>query len=819
GRAVTMVLIGGAVMAACAAVAACLVHSDPAAAPLWALGLVFAFTGAAHATVLPLRVGPVTVAVGWIEAVVVVGLHLLPWGWLVLAVTGGAVAGCWLRTLGGPRGSPVWRPVAATVTATALVGGLVAAVPRPDAAPGWSLLHAGGLLAAGVLLHVAATAVTVADGAGRLGRRAVALTARALRATLPVTVCGTALAVAAVAVARREPQWLVLSPPMVILLHQTYAHRLRAADERRSWQALAEATGRLSGPDEPAVARAGVRGARDVFGARWVELDVVRPYGLRRRYIAGHLSPDPFRAAAVVRLLTVADTEIAQLRIHRDGPPPTAREELMLRAYGDALAAALQHAATHRRLRMAEARSSYAAVHDPLTGLINRSALLAEGDGALRRLPREQPVGLLLLDVNDFHDVNDALGHRAGDELLRLVADRLRALTRPGELVARLGGDEFAMLVAPDPDAPPPTLRVRGSDRERGAPRAATLDRARRIAEQLAVPVEVAGVSLSVEAAVGVVLAPAGTATMSELVRRADRAMHQAKAAGGGIAWYDSARDAASTDQLALLAELREALGADDQLVLALQPAVDLSSGAATGVEALIRWRHPRRGMLAPDEFVPVVEGSDLLAEFTRYVIDRALLTAADWGRHGVHLPISVNISARSLLDPGLPTDVAELLRRHAVPAHRLVLEITETVVMSESEIIDEVLAGLRALGVGLAVDDFGTGFSSLTFLTRIAVDELKVDREFVAGMVDSPEAAAIVRATVQLARQLGLRVVAEGVETADQRAALVELGCTTAQGYHFFRPMPPENVLAVLRSLRDNAQATILPLRDAGAS
>ncbi|GGK14904.1 hypothetical protein GCM10010124_04400 [Pilimelia terevasa] len=813
-----MVLIGGAVVAACAAVAACLTHPAGAALPLWELALVLAFTGAAQASALRLRVGPATVTVGWVEAVVVIGLHLLPWGWLVFAVAAGAAAGSGLRTLGGPRGSPAGRPAAALVLATAAVAAGYALVAA-HLGRGWSPARVAVLLAAGVLLHLAGTAVAVAGTTGRTGRRLVVLTGRAWRATGPVTTCGTALAVGALAVGAAQPQWLVLLPPVVILLHQTYAHRLRAADERRSWQALAEAAGRLTSADEPSVARAGVRGARDVFGARWVELDVARPYGLRRRYIAGHQPPDPFRTAAIVRPLGGAGGEIAQLRIHRDGPAPSAREELMLRAYGDALAAALQHAATHRQLRLAEERSSYAADHDPLTGLINRSALLADGDSALRRLPVDQSVGLLLLDVNDFHDVNDALGHRAGDELLRLVASRLRDLTRPGELVARLGGDEFALLVAPGPGVPPTALRRRAADGERGAPRAATLERARQIAEQLAVPLEVAGVTLSVEAAVGVVLAPAGTATMCELVRRADRAMHQAKAAGGGIAWYDSARDAASTDQLALLAELRDALQVDDQLVLALQPAVDLSTGAATGVEALIRWRHPRRGMLPPDEFVPVVEGSDLLADFTRYVVDRALVTAAEWACHGVHLPISVNISARSLLDPGLPADVAELLRRHAMPARRLVLEITETVVMSELEIIDEVLGGLRALGVGLAVDDFGTGFSSLTFLTRIAVDELKVDREFVAGMVDSPEAAAIVRATVELARQLGLRVVAEGVETADQRAALVELGCTTAQGYHFFRPMPPDKVLTVLRSLRDRAQARILPLRDAGAS
>ncbi|MEV6815031.1 EAL domain-containing protein, partial [Micromonospora sp. NPDC051296] len=302
-------------------------------------------------------------------------------------------------------------------------------------------------------------------------------------------------------------------------------------------------------------------------------------------------------------------------------------------------------------------------------------------------------------------------------------------------------------------------------------------------------------------------------------LRRADIAMYQAKAGGGSVATYDGSRDAASTDQLALLAELQEALQADDQLVLVLQPAVDLATGAPTGVEALIRWRHPRRGWLGPADFIRPVENSDQLGPFTRYVLDKALTVAAGWAREGLDIPISVNLSARSLLDHRLPAEIAEALRRHQVPADRLVLEITETVVMSELEVIDQVLTTLRSMGVQLAVDDFGTGFSSLAFIARIPVDELKVDRSFVLRMADSPEAAAIVRSTVGLAHELGLRVVAEGVETAAQRSALAELGCTAAQGYHFFKPMPADKIGAVLGSLSRQAPTNVLPLRADGAS
>ena len=229
---------------------------------------------------------------------------------------------------------------------------------------------------------------------------------------------------------------------------------------------------------------------------------------------------------------------------------------------------------------------------------------------------------------------------------------------------------------------------------------------------------------------------------------------------------------------------------------------MSLVGGGATGAEALVRWQHPRRGELIPADFVKMVELSELIGPFTRHIIDRALGIAAGWAAAGVQVPIAVNVSPRGLLDPRLPDDVRALLEKHGVRGDRLVLEITETVVMSELAVIDQVLRGLRELGVQLAVDDFGTGYSSLTFLTRVAVDQVKVDKTFVHRMVDSPEAAAIVRTTVDLGRRLGLRVVAEGVETAEQRAALVTLGCTVAPGYLFHHPMSPERAVEVLRTL-----------------
>jgi EAL domain-containing protein (putative c-di-GMP-specific phosphodiesterase class I) len=329
----------------------------------------------------------------------------------------------------------------------------------------------------------------------------------------------------------------------------------------------------------------------------------------------------------------------------------------------------------------------------------------------------------------------------------------------------------------------------------------------------------VAGVRLSVEAAVGVVVTRPGCGDVAALVRRAGLALEQAKHLRVGVATYDSSTDATSTDDLAMLSELRDALNADDQIVLALQPAVDLETSAPTGVEALTRWRHPRRGLLAPGEFIRTVEHSDLLAPFTRYVLDRSLTAAAEWTGAGLDLPVSVNVSARSLLDPTFPAQIGDLLRRHRMPAGQLVLEITESVAVSDSEVVDEVLANLREMRVQLSVDDFGTGFSSLSFVTRVQVDELKVDRSFVDEMIDSPAAEAVVRGAVELGVRLGARVVAEGVETTEQRAALIALGCTTAQGYHFCQPLPTDKIVPALRQLAGSAPAKILPLRADDAS
>jgi diguanylate cyclase (GGDEF)-like protein len=801
--------------------------ADAALSPSARLGLVAAVVALAQLARLRFRMSSGGVDVTWGEAALIIGFYLAPAGWLPAATFVGAGVAWLLLSMVTDNRTPVevLHAAASVTVAAAVATGVTTLFANPFQAPLTPFL--AFVLTLGALTHLLVMAgLTAVTQALRhrvpIGRPL----RRALHGRPLMFVGNVVVGLVAIVMLDRDPRWLLLLPPALWLLHQTYGHRLRVDDERRAWEAFAQATGALNQLDEPGVATAGVRGALELFRAERVEVDVIRADGTRHRYtgdesgtvVGADVTGDAARAASsrvAVRALSIGELHVGELRVRFPYPVvPTSREQMAMSAFSDALGGALHDAATHHQLSELTARSSHEAVHDTLTGLANRAGLLAEGGAALRLLDPEQAVALLLLDLNHFKEVNETLGHGAGDQLLKVTAGKLVALVRPGELAARLGDDEFALLV---PHLP--VLTDSQALRDGSSPVPQALRRAREITEQVAAPTEVAGVQLVVEASVGVVVATAGTADMAELVRRADIAMFQAKDGGNSIAVYDDTRDAASTDQLALLAELREALDADDQLVLALQPAVDLRTGAPTGVEALIRWQHPRRGWLTPVDFVRAVEDSEQLWPFTRYVIDHALAAVADWTAQGIDVPVSVNLSARSLLDTRLPAEIDELLRRHRVPPHRLVLEITETVVMSELEIIDEVLAGLRKLGVQLSVDDFGTGYSSLAFLTRITVDELKIDRSFVGKMADSTEAAAIVRTTVDLGRGLGLRVVAEGVETADQRAALAELGCTAAQGYHFCTPTPTDKIVAALRSLGGSSQATLRPLRADDAS
>ena len=789
------------------------------------------------------RVGAARLALGWGEAALLVLLYLIPVWWVPLAIFLGVLVSMVVLQLFGDH-RPVWlmlyNAAAPTVAGgcAALVAGLIGEPYRSALTARVTIALIAGAVVYGAIAMVLVTAVASERGGARFSEVA----ARTFTGKAFMIVGNVTVGLIIVAMLCVGALWLVALPPVVWLLHQSYAYRMRLDDERRGWRAFSGATGALNRLDEPEVARAAVGGVVRLFMADSAEVLVRQPTGELRRYSGGRDAvftvgddvpgtvgePGPARAAGepvtppgcvITRPLLVGGAEVGELRIHFPRPVElSSREQMQLAVFGDALAAALHDAAAHQQLRALTSRSAHEAATDPLTGVASRDALLSDGAAALAGLDREAPVALLVLDINHFKEVNDTLGHAAGDDLIRITARRISAASRAGDLVGRLGGDEFGMLVT---DLAVDGWRGAGADAPAGTEPALgqALLRARELADVLAGSAEVAGVPVAVEASIGVAVAPAACA-MTELLRRADIAMYQAKRGGGAVAWYDGVSDVASTDRLTLLAELREALVAQPpQLVLALQPTVDLYTGTPIGVEALIRWHHPRRGELRPIEFMDVLENSELIAPFTRHVLDEALRSAAKCADEGIPLPVSVNLSPRNLLSRGLPNEVGVLLARHKVPPERLILEITETVVVPEFRVVTEVLAGLRALGVQLAVDDFGTGYSSLTFLTRVRVDEVKVDRSFVSRMVDSPEAMAIVRTTVDLAHRLNLRVVAEGVETAVQKVALTGLGCTAAQGHHFCAPVPAERVVPALQSLIGSAGGKVIPLRAEGAS
>jgi diguanylate cyclase len=428
---------------------------------------------------------------------------------------------------------------------------------------------------------------------------------------------------------------------------------------------------------------------------------------------------------------------------------------------------------------------------DDLTGLGNRRSFTADVDGAIAA---EKPFALLMIDLDQFKELNDTLGHHVGDELLRGVGPRLRDAMAAGDVVARLGGDEFGVLL-----------------RRADADTAATT--ARKLRAALARPFALADISVHVGASVGIAVFPEHSRDASELLRHADVAMYGAKRGRTGHEVYASDDDHHSRERLELAGEMRRAL-ADDELALYYQPAANLATGDLIGVEALVRWRHPDRGILAPGAFLPAIEHTALMRELSRRVLAMAICQAGAWFRLDRPWRVAVNLSATDLLDRALVDDVAALLRRYGTPARRVTLEVTESILMTDPVRAMEVLGNLRDLGVSVALDDFGTGWSSLTHLQRMPVDEIKIDRSFVAAMATEASSAAIVSSTVDLAHALGLRVVAEGIEDEATWTRLRAVGCDAAQGYHLSRPLPPGELEATVVEIGERSRAAAeLPL------
>ena len=445
-------------------------------------------------------------------------------------------------------------------------------------------------------------------------------------------------------------------------------------------------------------------------------------------------------------------------------------------------------AGASRTLRRQARENSRLARYDGLTGLPNRTLFLENASTKLRReCARGQAVAVLLLDLDGFKEINDTLGHSTGDIVLCEIGRRLRVRAGEQALLARLAGDEYAVMH-------PCALGAHGISE------ALALASGMQLA--LEDPIELDGVALNVDASIGIALAPHHAEDLDTLLRRADVALDRAKSNRSRLEVYSAEYDHFDAARLTLLGEVRPALERGE-FILHYQPQADLRSGRVSGVEALLRWQHPERGLIPPLQFIPLIEQTALVGPITMHVIDRALEQLARWRDHGLHLSMSVNLSARNLLDPELPHRISSLLARHAVPSHRLTVEVTEGATMADPEQAVKVLVALRALGVSVSIDDFGSGHASMAYLTTLPASELKIDRSFVTGMCQSPREEAIVRSTVDLARHLNLHVVAEGIETREVWDRLAELGCDTAQGYLLSPPLPAEELSAWLRSRR----------------
>lgn len=436
--------------------------------------------------------------------------------------------------------------------------------------------------------------------------------------------------------------------------------------------------------------------------------------------------------------------------------------------------------AASARLRRQADENRFLATHDPLTGLPNRGLLLEQIVGWL---PDEEgrTVWLGLVNLVRFRDVNDVLGHAHGDEVLTEVARRIAGITSENAGVARLGADEFAVVWRSDPD-------LDHSSEARAL-----------LTELFAKPFDVGGVSVLLRAVVGLATSRGDATTVERLgasviaerlLRQADVALEAAQRTRQAVCRYSSDLEHANPERLALAADVDRAMAADE-FMLVYQPKISMRDLRVKGVEALVRWQHPTRGLVSPAEFLPIIEQTDLMGALTDRLLDAALNQWREWWDAGIDLPVAVNLSARNVVDADLPTRVAKCLARHGAPAEALELELTESAVLEDPDRARGILEELRSLGVRLAVDDFGTGYASLAYLTALPIDTVKIDQSFARPVLTDPRSAAIVRFTVDLARHLELTVVAEGIEDAETFAALAELGCDVGQGYWMCRPKP----------------------------
>jgi len=757
----------------------------------WRICLACGVVAGSRLPVLRMRFRGNVLHFDWAEGGLLLGLVLLPPAWLILITPICAVAAGLALKKGTTRS--LYNASAATI-ATAAAGWLATAVWQIDSGSlSWRLVAAlclAGFVFTAVVDLAASGAIALSQNQAFFRTLRVGLGLELLTGTGNV---GAALVIVAVT---GFDAWLLATVPMLLIaLQLSYHSRLRGQQERETWTRLEQTTRAFTQLDPAAVAEAAIDGILELFQADWVEVLFRGPDGTDARYRGGLKVSEGDGARhdggpAVTVPLGQPEAGLGWITLHfAETVALNRRERHALATLATALAVALANADRYEATRgFAEAKAREA-LTDPVTGLGNRTRLTESGAEQLAKAAASGGyVAMMLVDLDHFKDVNDTLGHDTGDRLLAEVARRLTANMTEDDLVVRLGSHEFAILAETGNSRRPEQLCAR---------LIATLDQ----------PMILDGLNISTPASIGIACYPEDAHNTRDLLRLADTALVRAKSATGRYARYDAVQDQARADRLLILDECRAGLD-NGEFLLHYQPKVDLDTCEIRGVEALIRWRHPIRGLLSPMVFMPAVEQSALVHEFTHRILDMAMADCGTWLDRDPRHTLAVNLSARNLLNLGLPDDVQELLKNHRMPARQLVLEVTETAMMSDLDTVDTVLTRLRDTGVRLSLDDFGTGYSSLSVLARIAVDEVKIDASFVARMLTSQRDDVVVRGTLSLAGGLGLGVVAEGVENAAQHKRLLALGCQTGQGYYYCPPVPIEELPLLSRHLQSTAGA-----------
>ena len=749
--------------------------------------LALALDTLAYPAYLELRVGSHSIRFIWAEVAFAVTAWTVPAPLVAAVMAAGVIAASTIR-----RTQPLkalFNCSATAVSATLAV----ATLPRPFAELPLTVALAERLAVAVLVYAVCATVLTwvVVARAQAIALRTIAGEAAVahlvvIAGNLVVIVLGVG---ALVIWHGHLTPWVsgLLIAVVPALVHLGYWLHLFVTEEDRAWRRLNEATLRLNNFSADNVFAEAAADASRLFRADRVRIDLTLPGRPAEQF-------EYIRASTGVPVLSLerslqgVDGPIGTMTLGFSAPIRLREhEERALDLFSHAVAATARTFAHVEDARAHAAFRESQALTDLVTGLATRHALVEHAQTALSA---GESIAVIVIGIEHFGDVNTMLGPDAADELLCGVAKRLRAVGRSGDMLARLHGAEFAVV-------------LHGLRTHHGVSAAAA-----QLISSLADPFTLSGIPIVVEAQAGFVHATDAAADASTLLRRARLALFDARTQERPTSAYEPALDATSDTGLQVIADLRQAID-NGELVLHYQPKFELRGGRPAGAEALVRWQHPQRGMVPPMDFIPAVERSPLIRDFTLHVLDAAVAECATWDALGAPLPIAVNLSPRSLLDPQLPEQVEDTLRRHRLPSHRLILEITETVAVSDLEIVTFNLTRLRGMGIQLSLDDFGTGFSSISLLTRQAVDELKIDREFVSKMTPGSRAAHLVENLIKLAHGFDLTVVAEGVENEEQQQMLRAFGCDHAQGFYMARPMPADQVRVVLAKASADAAVT----------